>query len=319
MTKRDITSRLASGERLLLDGGIGSELQRRGVDLSKGTISDTDLGAWSATAMGDAPDVVRAVHDDYLRVGADIITTNSFWTNRTRLGMVGRADKMEEYTRLSAEIAVEARDRLSPEALVAGSMAPPASSLADSALGSLPHANRPFDILREVGEQAEVLAKAGVDILLPEFVDSVSDCVKMVDAAGRTGLPVFLGICQVTMDGTMRSGERFDQLAQSLKGRPVRAVLAMCSTPESISASLPNLRAAFDVPVGAYANIGYKRGERPVKFPERQFHVIENSDYPPERYAEFGLEWLGMGAQIVGGCCASTPDHIEALRAVVKG
>ena len=99
----------------------------------------------------------------------------------------------------------------------------------------------------------------------------------------------------------------------------VDAVLAMCSTPELISASLPKLRAAFDGPVGAYANIGYKRPAGPVGTHKRQFHVIDATDYPPARYAEFGQEWLDMGAQIVGGCCASTPEHIEALRPVVKG
>lgn len=103
--RRDIAERLRAGERFLLDGATGSELQRRKVDLSHGITEGGDLGAWSATAMGEAPDQVRAVHEDCFGVGADIVTTNSFWTNRVRLGLAGLAHKAEEYTRLAAELA----------------------------------------------------------------------------------------------------------------------------------------------------------------------------------------------------------------------
>jgi len=93
----------------------------------------------------------------------------------------------------------------------------------------------------------------------------------------------------------------------------------MCSSPDAISATLPQLRAAFQGPIGAYANIGYKRANRPARYPESQYHVIETTENTPERYAEYGRRWLDMGAQVVGGCCGTTPDHIAALRPVIKG
>ena len=102
---RDIAERLQTGERFLLDGATGSELQRRKVDLSHGISEDGTLGVWSATAMRDAPDQVRAVHEDYLRVGAQIVTTNRFWTNPGRLSLAGLADEWEPYTRLAGELA----------------------------------------------------------------------------------------------------------------------------------------------------------------------------------------------------------------------
>src|SRR5215471_10314861 len=102
---------------MLLDGAMGSELQRRKVWVSHGATADS-LGAWSATAMRDAPEIVREIHEDYFRAGADIATTNSFWTNSVRLGLAGLADKAAENT-------IEARDRLKPQAYVAGGMAPP--------------------------------------------------------------------------------------------------------------------------------------------------------------------------------------------------
>jgi S-methylmethionine-dependent homocysteine/selenocysteine methylase len=303
MNRRDIISRLAGGERFVLDGATGSELQRRGVNVSKGITAEGGLGAWSATAMGEAPEVVREVHEDYFRVGADIVTTNSFWTDRIRLGMAGLSHKAEEYTRLAAKIACDARDRLNPEAFVAGSIAPPAN-----------------EGLEEIfAEQSATLADAGVDIILFEYVGRVADCAAAVEAASSTGLPIFLGIRHVTLEGTMQYGEKLEDLASALRGRKVDAILTMCSQPEAISATLPGLRKAFDGPIGAYANIGYRRAPHAPSYPERQWHVIQNENYPPARYVQFAREWLDMGAQIIGGCCATTPEHIALLPPVVKG
>ena len=90
-----IVERLADGERLVLDGGTGSELQRRGVEVLRGSEDTRRLTAWSAMANLEAADVVRQVHTDYLRVGADVITSNSFWTGPTRMARVGLADDWE--------------------------------------------------------------------------------------------------------------------------------------------------------------------------------------------------------------------------------
>lgn len=112
-----IAERLQAGERLVLDGGTGSELQRRGVDVLEQVA--VSLKAWSATANLTSADVVQQVHQDYLRVGADIITSNNFWTSPTRLATV------------AAETALRARDAAAPERPhggphVAGGIAAPA-------------------------------------------------------------------------------------------------------------------------------------------------------------------------------------------------
>ena len=94
----------------------------------------------------------------------------------------------------------------------------------------------------------------------------------------------------------------------------------MCSYPESISACLPALRDSFDGPLGAYGHLGYDRnpnfglGPRGAVLQDRG-----KRHYSPARYAEFGQEWIEMGAQVIGGCCSTRPDHIEALRPIVKG
>jgi S-methylmethionine-dependent homocysteine/selenocysteine methylase len=305
---------LQRGDRLLLDGGTGSELQRRGIDLSGGVTSEDDgtLGAWSANGLLHAPEVVRTIHEDYLRVGADIITANSYNTNRGQLASLGRTDQMEELSRLAVELAVEARDRMNPDAYVAGSIAPTNRF----PLGWDPaRVAPPEQLARDWSDQIAVLAEAGSDLILIETMSAIFQLIPAVEAALATGLPVFLGI-HATPGGTMTSGETMEELVAALEDRMPDAILLMCRSPEDVSATLPNLRDAFSGPIGAYANTGYDRSEDPDA---GQYHTIDIGANTPARYAQFGEEWIQMGAQIIGGCCATTPEHIAALRPLVTG
>ena len=306
-----IVARLAAGDKLLLDGGTGSELQRRGVDVSKRT-GDGGIGAWSATANVDAPDMVRVVHEDYLRAGADIITTNSFWSNRTRLARIGQADRMEEYTRTSVKLARDAVDDSGFDAYVAGSMAPPKGRPTP---GNIVASSD--DLAGEFRDQAAVLAEAGADLILLEYVSSVEEATTLVGAAAETGLPVFLGLKHFDAAGTMDSKEDAVDAVHAVEDLPVAAVLDMCSPPEEVTAVLPRLRQAFEGAIGAYANIGYSQDPKAPSDAARQWHRINVGDNTPDRYAEYARGWLAEGAQIIGGCCASTPEHISALRPLV--
>ena len=274
----DILSRLAEGKRLLLDGGTGTELIRRGLTFPKG-------GAWSGTAVRDAPHVVQQVHEDYLHQGVDIITANSFCTSRLKLATVNLGDSAKEITGRAVELASSARDAVRPTSMVAGSLSPTEAD----------------DIAKDLAEQASWLVEAGADLLLYEWVGSIEHCVQGIEAL-QVGLPVFLGIRALRMDGRMQYGDTIEQLAGALSGLKVDAVLAMCSQPSAISAALPNLRTSFDLPLGAYA------------------HNSDNTtSFTPERYTKFARSWLAMGVQIVGGCCNTGPEHIRAIGPVVKG
>jgi homocysteine S-methyltransferase len=172
---------------------------------------------------------------------------------------------------------------------------------------------------QEFAEHSRLLADAGVDVMLPEFVNFIEDCVAAVDACAEAGRPVWLGVPWVTMDGVTKNGEMMEDLATALRGHPVAAVLLMCSRPEAISVTLPRLRQAFDGPIGAYPNVGYNPmapvGGRVHLGPD----IISAQAHSPSRLAEVAQEWIAMGAQIVGGCCATGPEHIMAMRAVVTG
>ena len=327
MTTYSIVDRLRSGEMLLLDGGTGSELQRRGADVLKE--AEDQVKAWSATANIEYADVVQQVHSDYLRVGVDIIISNNFWTTPTRLERIGERDNWRKYATAAICNAVQARDAMRPEAYVAGGIAAP------SLQEGLPPGHNPVSDTQQLGveayqkewaDYAKLLADEGADVMLPEFVGFIEDCVVAVDGCAEAGLPVFLGVRHIKNDGTMNYGESLADLARALEGHPVDAVLIMCSNPENISVGLPILQEAFAGPVGAYANLGYNptapianRRMLTNQKPSAGEDILQNAEYYPSRMAEFAGAWKSMGAQIIGGCCASGPEHISAMRPIVKG
>jgi methionine synthase I (cobalamin-dependent) len=277
MKRLGIIDRLQAGEVLIMDGATGSELQQRGVDVNKGSVEGR-LGVWSAAANLDAPDVVRAIHEDYLKAGAEIITSNNFYTSRTMMNVIGKQDQWEEYTRRAGELACQARDAINPEAYVAGGIAPPEDKC---------------NLYEQFVEQARVLAAAGVDFMLAEYMagdsvmeDPLSDCVTAVDACAQSGLPVILGVCRVSERGTMYDGTSFDALVSALEGHPVDAICLMCSYPQDIDT--PRLRRESEV----------------RHFPRRAlFHAWAGRVHP--RTLRRGCSWLE------GDRC---PNHRRLLR-----
>ena len=327
MTRQSIVERLGSGEMLLMDGGTGSELQRRGADVLKD--ADDRLKAWTATTNIEYADVVQQVHSDYLRVGADIIISNNFWTTPTRLERIGERDNWRKYATAAIRNAVQARDAMDTGGFVAGGIAAP------SLQGGLPPVHNPKSDTAQLGveayqkewsDHAKLLADEGADVILPEYVGFIEDCVVAVDGCAEAGLPVILGVRHIMDDGTMNYGEDLADLATALQGHPVDAVLIMCSNPENVSKGLPILSEAYDGPVGAYPNLGYNPtgpiANMPMltnQKPSAGVDILQNAEYYPTRMAEFAAEWMDMGAQIIGGCCAAGPEHIQAMRPVVKG
>ena len=327
MPRVDVTERLQRGDLLLMDGGTGSELQRRGVDVLRGASAAAGLQAWSATANIEAAEVVQQVHQDYLRVGADILISNNFWTSPTRMEPIGLANEWRTYALAAADNALTARDARNLEAYVFGGIAPPT-------LQKLTDGRDDPDVVvmgeeayrKEFAEHADLLAEAGVDAMLPEYVGRIADCVMAVEACSGHGVPVFLGVRHIGEDGAMQYGERLEDLVTALEGSEVAGILLMCTAPEGISAGLTILRSNYDGPIGGYANIGYNPmgpvdPERPTltnQRPSGGADILQTAGYYPGKMAEFAAEWKSIGAQIIGGCCATGPEHILAMSSVVK-
>lgn len=285
------SERLRQGEIFILDGATGTELQRRHFP--------TPLPLWSAAPLLSHPGAIRQVHLDYLAAGADILTTNTFRTHRRTLAQAGIADRAQTLAYRAVTLATQARRDagLTRSVLIAGSMGP----LEDS---QHPERVPPADECAvEHQEMANNLAAAGVDLLLVETMTMVREAVAAVRAAKQTGLPFVVSfVC--TRDGNLLSGEPLAAAVRAIEPLEPAAIMVNCVLTAAVLPLLNVLRSQTALPVGAYANIGHARESWGWEFTE---------DISPQAYARHVRGWLTVGAQIVGGCCGTTPAHITLL------
>lgn len=292
-----IFSRLPPG-MVLLDGGMGQELINRGVS-GQGVL-------WSAKALFDNPAAVQAVHEDYIRAGADVITTNSYACIRNNFSPLGLMDRLGEMNRLAAMLARQARDKVGKNVLIAGSMGPQNGSYRPDLVGSYDETEALYR------EQAGFLAPF-VDLFICETMSCIREARAAATAALSTGKPVWLSwSIEDSGEARLRSGESVRAAWEDIDGMGVSAVLLNCSPPEAIGKVLPGLAALSNIPVGAYANAF-------TPIPEKwDFHgetsiPPSRTDVTPQAYAEHAAGWLKSGARIIGGCCEVGPAHIGLL------
>ncbi|MGD8384063.1 MAG: homocysteine S-methyltransferase family protein, partial [Lysobacterales bacterium] len=200
---------------LLLDGGMGQELINRGA-AAQGVL-------WSAKALLDDPEAVVAVHEDYIRAGADVITANSYACIRNNFEPAGLLERLGEMNRLAAELAQKARDRCARPVLIAGSLGPQYGSYRPDLVGDY---ERTAALYRE---QADLLAPH-VDFLLCETLSCRLEARAAAVAALETGLPVWLS-WSIDDAGAarLRSGEPIESAWQDVAGLGLTAVLLNCS------------------------------------------------------------------------------------------
>lgn len=285
---------------------MGQELLRRGMP-------EKDHSLWSTNALLEDPDLVQSVHEDYLRAGADIITTNTYATPRERLEKAGLGDRVEELNRVAGTLAERARDAVGRDALIAGSLPPIRGSYRPDRVG------RFEEIEPQYREQAQLLAPH-VDLFLCETMSIPEEARAAVTGASSTELPVLVSYTIVDQSSPnttprLRNGQSLDEAIEALSDLSIQGFLLNCSFPESITAAIPLLRRLTDLPIGAYANafsgIPEDWNEHADTMPEKR------EDLDPEAYAEHVRQWLDDGAQIVGGCCEVGPEHIEHLNAIL--
>lgn len=304
-----LRERLERGQTLLLDGGIGSELVRRGV-------------RWRGNGLQSDAAAVQALHEEYLAAGADVIRTNTFQLNRRtflnvfrspahqrHIGAPGLETRHAELTERAVAVARAARERAGrPEVAVAGVMSP------------LEHCFRPDrapsyeEALPEHRELAGLLAAAGVDLLLIEAMNTLEEARAALEAARATGRPVWAGFV-VGADGNLLSGDSLSHAARLLTRLGAEAVLVSGAPPDDVTLAVARLATVPELVFGASALVG--RFDPPSWKFEFYPQFSQTEEWPPERYARAALGWVAQGARIVGGDHGTTPAHVAALRAAL--
>ena len=295
-----LVERIDAGAAVLLDGGTGTELERRGVPMNE--------RAWCGDAMFGHAQVLRDIHEDYIRAGAEVIITNTFATARHTLEPAGFGADVERANRRAVEIAREARTRAATgDVAIAG-------SVSDFLLGNADRRWLTDERLRATyREQAQILAEAGVDLIALEMMQVPEIAVVAIEAALETGLPVWVGCsCRRARDSGRLALFNFPdrdlrELLDAILEYPVGAIGIMHSEIPDMVPGIEAVRERWSGPMTAYPESGY--------FTLPNWHFVDI--IPPEDLANEARCWRQLGVQIIGGCCGIGPEHIAALRAVL--
>ena len=284
-------------EIVLLDGGMGQELIARS--------SQPASPLWSAKILVDEPQLVAAVHRDYIDAGATVLTLNTYAVTPQRLAAQGSEELFERLQAQACDILTRVRGESGRDVAIAGCLPPLVASYH-------PEVSPAYDAALAAYRRIVAVQAGHVDLFLGETLASTAEATAAARAALESGLPVWISLTINDDDSiTLRSGERLAECLAALRELGVGARLLNCSRPEAITAAWGVFAAGGGV-TGAYANgftsiDGLKPGGTVDALEARR-------DLSPEAYADFAMSWVEHGASIVGGCCEVGPAHIRRLR-----
>ncbi|MCC6865319.1 MAG: homocysteine S-methyltransferase family protein [Ignavibacteria bacterium] len=289
---------LSTGRTIILDSAMGTELQQRGVSVG--------LPLWSAQALIDKPDTVRHIHIDNIDTGADIITANTFRTQKRTYQKAGYSYNNSDFTDTAKYFTAEAVDIAKEavmiaaeedEVLVAGCIAP----LEDS---YKPEMTPDTDTLcTEHYEHMKNLAEAGVDLFLAETLTNIREISAVLNQLHKFDLDNILSITPKN-DKELLSGEPISEAVNIINKFTPDILCVNCIHPQMAEAVLNFLKSVTEIPLGVYANIGdpnFKDGDQMKKT------VL------PDEYFKYAQKWKSMGVRLIGGCCGTNPLYIAKL------
>ena len=313
-------SMLENGNILILDGAMGTMIQRYGLtenDYRAGKLSQCtkELKGNSECLNLTHPEIIKAIHNEYIEAGADIIESNTFSANRISQSEYGCEDFASEMAYEGARLAREVADEAiagGRKIWVAGSIGPTSKSLSLSPDVSDP-AFRPysFDQMKEAyREQVEALLRAGVDLLLIETCFDALN-VKAALAAiteNKSNIPVIVSVSVGDRSGRTLTGQTLEAFYTSVKHYPILAFGLNCSLGAAeLTTLLEDVNKWCECAVSCYPNAGLP-------------NEMGGYDQTPEQMGEAVKVMASKGlVNILGGCCGTSPAHIKAIAQAVKG
>jgi S-methylmethionine-dependent homocysteine/selenocysteine methylase len=282
---------------LLLDGGLATELEAAGHDLSD--------ELWSARLLADAPDAIITAHRAFLDAGADVITTASY--QATVPGLARRGHDGAALLRRSVELAREAIRRYGGDRprYVAASVGPYGAALTDGSEYRGDYGLSQAELVRFHQDRMRILADAGPDVLACETIPDQREAEALLAAMDGVGVPAWLSY--TVAGGLTRAGQPLPEaFALAGSGPAVLAVGVNCASPADATVAVPLAAAHSGKPVVVYPNSGESWDAN-----ARRWTGSGQTD------ALDGGRWIADGARLIGGCCRVRPYHLARLRAVI--
>lgn len=289
---------------VVLDGGMGRELQRSGAPFRQ--------PEWSALALTEAPEAVVGVHAAFIAAGAQVITSNSYAVVPFHIGEARFAEEGQQLAEVAGQLARRAADASAQPVQVAGSLPPLFGSYR-------PDLFQPERVAEVLTPLLQGLAPH-VDLWLAETQSSIAEVRAIHAHLPGDGKPFWVSFTlqdeDVDQTPRLRSGEPVAEAIAAVAGLEVAAVLFNCSQPEVIGAAVDVARGVIeaqgaDIAIGAYANA----------FPPQPKEATANDgldelreDLDPPGYLAWAQDWRQRGASLVGGCCGIGPEHIAELK-----
>ncbi len=301
---------LSNQEIIVLDGAIGGEIDRQGGRM--------DPAAWCGVTTKTHPDVVRRVHEGYIRAGANVVTANTFANCRHVLASAGLADETVSITARAVELAREAENEVAPDrpVAVAGSMSNNVAWIPGTVSADPQFLPTRAEEAANYREMAETLATAGVDLILLEMMTDVDRASLVTAAAIETGLPVWIGVsCSLLADGSvgawdMHTEEPADRLAADHARSETKPLAVLVDAMMSFEPQVMGIMHSTVDAMGAGLEVLFQYWPGPaMAYPETAAaHAVE-----PAAFAAYCRDWVEGGVQIIGGCCGTSIEHTRAM------
>jgi homocysteine S-methyltransferase len=285
---------LIARRAIVADGAMGTQLYGRGVFINR-CFDELNLSA---------PQMVREIHQEYVRAGSEVIETNTYGATRARLASYGLGGQVAAINRAGVEVAREAASERG-DVFVAGALGPLGVRIEPLGPLSLTEAEDMY------AEQVTALVEAGVDLLVFETFSSLRELGQALKAARRIGGPELVMVGQVTIDddGNLHDGTDTETFAHFLENSPADIVGLNCSVgPKAMFETIERMREFTSKPLSAMPNAGH-----PTKVEGRAMYLSS-----PEYMAQYARRMLWEGVRIVGGCCGTTPEHIKSIKSEAR-
>ncbi len=290
----------------ILDGGMGQVLLSKGLK-AKGSL-------WSATALVDEKyhQLIIDAHLDFIKSGADVIVTNNFSARRTRMIQNKVEDQFNYANEKAGELALKAKEISKKNVLVAG---------------SLPGQNDTYRpdkrdakiIEKDFYDQAKLL-KPFIDFFYLDVLSSIKECEIAINVTEKLNLPVLIGL-HIKKNGKLPSNESIGEVVEKYRNKNLLGLILACVSPEIIENSVNDVK-KLNIPFGYKANLWKTEEPLPVyKFASPKDKIATNpvetlgtrNDYNGEKFLEFSRKMINKGTTILGGCCETTPSHINKI------